>query len=1105
MLRKAKAARVFWFFALIGTFFLLGMAGPPDASAQVTNHTITVTPPENGKITPITDTNIIPVADGQDKLFTITPNKAYHPVSITVDTTTLDVSTLNPGDLVPVGNAGTLTVPTKGYVYKFNFTNVTADHTITAAFAIDRFNLTVDKTSQSSGTGTVTGTWTDIETGDPESFTCAGDDCVIPNIPYNTLVTLEAGPDTDEGVIFEKWSGCKVIDKADNTRCTILVKSPKTVKARFTDTFTLTINIAGEGTGTVKGTKINCTGPDTGDCTEVLKVKAGSTSSKVFTLTAIPTGGSSFLGWTGGYTGTEKVIKVTLDNDKTVTASFGPLAGMQIANKVNVIEAKSGTTVKPLRIGLLGDISPPTCPNDVAYCNDETNVYVAEESAQTFNTINEILCAMAQSKYDLMLNEGPYKAQIDMSLCKTGKDDAASAGQSSQNTSSGASMPDYQMWTVDSSRPDDNSPHIVKAWIHQEATDYEPGMLINAKVVITEGVSEANPYGLFTVNFKGLPVVDGQVFAFTLMKGFMKTERDPDTGKVLLKFISQVDTTTVPPPYNQMIPEFKYVDKATLDKRQDGTGQGTVSIYELSEWAPDGDEVTYNLAFDGNYFHKMEPGYQDTEMCLDRNLFDESIWSYGLYNQEGSRVERNSGFSIKTTAGGQDVYGWIGYWGLWLPNDVTVNNGATVYKVNYGPGGPDEVPYTVLKSGGKLKKYTRHESTLGAIKNVPLNYTEGMGPQGSMYQVKWTGTDFTIFAKLDPMTYIWGPLSPEDPTTINLSTLTNDMLSFYSQALNGNVQVKLNYADGCTIVECPEMQPCVWSCPASDSTPVNTYTEDLVYPSDTVPASLVCFSNCPDATNLSAEDPFNHYDWEPQIDTLPGASQHDTYTFDTGTMVLMSGATPVVATNTAQNFQWGLVSGPLFDPTHLNNLACDMIEGDPNPDSTCGWKTWSELPEYYIWETGPNSWNQFTALKDGDTILEFEPPLQVSYVHIWEDLSTSTFTLEYSGFGNLNGIPGKCVDPDTGNDIPCGPESRWVPQFNIPEGAQVDDVVTATPYFVKPLDMEQRMKEADPFDCETLTLQTFDLPSINDFVDPNIGEEPVVVGPPSVIGGEVMY
>ena len=698
MLTKAKAAGVFWFFALIGTFFLLGMAGPPEVSAQ--GYTITVTPPENGKITPITDTNEIPVAEGGSKLFTITPNKRYHAVSIIIDGTPLDLSEgelATPGDHI-IENIGTLTTPAKGTVYKFNFTNVMDDYAITAAFAVDRFNLTVDKTSQSSGTGTVVATWTDIETG-PDSSTCTGADveCVLKNIPYNTLVTLDADPDTGEGAIFEKWSGCKVIDKADNTVCTILVKTHKTVKAKFTDTFTLTINIAGEGTGTVKGTKINCTGPDTGDCTEVLKVKAGSTSSKVFTLTAIPTGGSSFLGWTGGYTGTEKVIKVTLDNDKTVTATFGELAGMQIANKVNVIEAKSGTTVKPLRIGLLGDISPPTCPNDVAYCNDETNVYVAEESAQTFNTINEILCAMAQSKYDLMLNKGPYKAQIDMSLCKTGKDDASSAGQNSQNTSSGASMPDYQMWTVDSTRPDDNSPQTVKAWIHQEATDYEPGMLINARVVITEGVSETNPYGLFTVNFKGLPVVDGEVFAFTLMKGFMKTELDPDTGKVLLKFTSQMDTTTVPFPYNQMIPAFKYIDSATLDKRQDGTGQGTVYVYELSEWAPDGDDVTYNLAFDENYFHKMEPGYQDTEMCLDRNLFDESIWSYGLYNQDGSRVDRNSGFSIKANVGGRDVYGWIGYWGLWLPEDVTVNNGATVYKVNYGPGGPEEVPYTVVK------------------------------------------------------------------------------------------------------------------------------------------------------------------------------------------------------------------------------------------------------------------------------------------------------------------------------------------------------------------------------------------------------------------------
>ena len=778
---------------------------------------------------------------------------------------------------------------------------------------------------------------------------------------------------------------------------------------------------------------------------------------------------------------------------------------MQIASKVNVIEAKSGTTVKPLRIGQLG--APPTCPSD--YCNDQTSVYVEESSAQTFNTINEILCAMAQSKYDLMVNEGAYKAQIDKSLCKSGKDDASSAGESSQNSSSGTGMPDYEMWTLESFRQDDSSPQTVKAWIHQKGTDYEPEMLIYAKVVITEGVSETNPYGLFTVNFKGNPVIGGEVVPFTLMKGFMTTEMD--SGKVLLKFTSKMDTTEIPPQYNEGIPQFTYIDSATLDKGTNGTGQGTVYIYELGEWAPQGDDVTYNLAFDNDYFHRMEPGYADTEMCLDRYSFDESVWSYGLYNQDGSRVNRNSGFSIKATAGGHDYYGWIGYWGLWFPNAVAVNNGDNVSKINYSPGGPEEVPYTVVKSGGKLKKYIHRFLTLFDIRNVPLDYSTGNGgAQGDIYRVKWDGTDFVISAKFDPNTNIWGPLSQADPTKIDLTSLSYDMLYFNSQALNGTVQVKLNYWDECSI---NPGSPPTFSCPASDATPVNSFLEDLIYPSDTLPASFVCFSNCPDVENLSDQDPFKHYDWEPQINTLPPASQHAVYTFDKNAMVLLSGTTPVVTTTPAPNFPWGITSGPLFDPSLLYLLECEMNPVNPlDPDSTCGWKTWSELPEYYIWETGPNSWNQFTALKDGTgTVLEFEPPLQVSYVHTWQAGeggqvgTTSTFNLDYSGFGNLNGIPGKCVDPDTGNDIPCGPDSRWIPQFNIPEGAQVDDVVTATPYFVKPLEMEQRMKEAELSNCEPLTLQTFDLPNINDYVDPNLGDEPVVEGPPAVIGGEVMY
>ena len=98
--------------------------------------------------------------------------------------------------------------------------------------------------------------------------------------------------------------------------------------------------------------------------------------------------------------------------------------------------------------------------------------------AETFKTINEILCRIGQSKYDEMLNLGPYKAQIDKNLCSSGKDDPSSAGEGSQDQSSGSTKPDYEMWTIVSSRANDESPQIVKAWIHQQGSDYEPDMLI---------------------------------------------------------------------------------------------------------------------------------------------------------------------------------------------------------------------------------------------------------------------------------------------------------------------------------------------------------------------------------------------------------------------------------------------------------------------------------------------------------------------------------------------------------------------------------------------------------------------------------------------------
>jgi hypothetical protein len=42
---------------------------------------------------------------------------------------------------------------------------------------------------------------------------------------------------------------------------------------------------------------------------------------------------------------------------------------------------------------------------------------------------------------------------------------------------------------------------------------------------------------------------------------------------------------------------------------------------------------------------------------------------------------------------------------------------------------------------------------------------------------------------------------------------------------------------------------------------------------------------------------------------------------------------------------------------------------------------------------------------------------------------------------------------------------------------------------------------ADPASCAELTLKPYTLPDLADWVDPSIGPEPVVEGPPAVIGG----
>jgi uncharacterized repeat protein (TIGR02543 family) len=95
------------------------------------------------------------------------------------------------------------------------------------------------------------------------------------------------------------------------------MSAPRNVTVTFTPPApaTLTVTVGGGGTGTLTAPGINCPG----DCTEPYAVGAS------VSLTATPTGGSTFAGWTGDCTGTTGLVcNLTMTGDRTAGATFNP-------------------------------------------------------------------------------------------------------------------------------------------------------------------------------------------------------------------------------------------------------------------------------------------------------------------------------------------------------------------------------------------------------------------------------------------------------------------------------------------------------------------------------------------------------------------------------------------------------------------------------------------------------------------------------------------------------------------------------------------------------------------------------------------------------------
>ncbi|MBI2343805.1 MAG: hypothetical protein HYV02_05705 [Deltaproteobacteria bacterium] len=628
----------------------------------------------------------------------------------------------------------------------------------------------------------------------------------------------------------------------------------------------------------------------------------------------------------------------------TTTTTTGNGTALEIADQMSLVTAaESGTAAN---LSKLVSLMKFTAPSGSDYETDEAELWVYDESMQVLDLINEILCSVEQTKYGDMVNDGNYLAMIDIDACSGRHEDQSSEGS---NQSSGEQR-EFESWVVNSSRTDDASPQIVRFWVESEPTQEDPFEEIRAELTITEGKSDTNPFGIFSMNFVGY--LDGAA----LMTGNLTSSNTEDG---LADFQMVIDGG-----------EF-FQEETHAIITPDGSS-GTAYVNNSGAMGKDGGGAfheTVSVAFDSAHYLA---DFGDKTKCLDRENFRKNVWEYNLYTADGARVARDSGMEIRVGSSEED-FGWADYYGVWLPEHLgALSPGDTV------TNGDGTASYTIFQGGGRLIRRTREDLTLGDFLNDIFYLWEQESAQ--TYLVRWDGTNLVKFA-----------IDQCGPTGCSQITIPEEVVTLTPFAFIGLWKQGLGNLD----IVVPE------SGVLSNDLSVPLYKEEFVTPSDAIFASgdldLKCYSMCPVAP-LTAELFDTGALFEEDImdnDTAPY-----TYTVSADDMTLkregedVSIALGAEVDASSPNF-WGMRSGAML-PTSatLENF----------------WEAWSQETQY-MWEAGPNTWNFYTGLLDANgEAVEFEAPLKCLY----QNAENGTYYLDYHGEGRLFGIPFEEVASEDG-------------------------------------------------------------------------------------------
>lgn len=785
-------------------------------------------------------------------------------------------------------------------------------------------------------------------------------------------------------------------------------------------------------------------------------------------------------------------------------------------------------------------------PAGSPYTVDGQETFVEDHTSQAIGTVNMISCFMANVKPDLMVNAASYAALVDMNRC-----DPSRRG----NTASDA--PDYTRAIVNSARASNSDPMTVKAWV--ERTENNVSSDIHLLSSLKQAATDTLPYGEFRLDYAApnpsstTPMLQGQLNAGSTGLTFVELENDGNRTRGTQLFLTAASrdngsgAVRFADPDSGAQKSLTFAFSPTHFRRSDGTvdacfsrktSDAKASVWRYGLYDPaTGARVERNAGF-------------PIKATVNGKELHAYIGAYGLSAPEDVVNKLTNGMTVtRETAPGQtgDSYTLIRSGGRLIKHTKAARSLDSIDGIPF-----DVPPGAALPGvGNDLRQRTLSMIWDKASKTFVVKgktQCDDKGCRTSEISSPITITAAQMAAAVD------GGLRGQSPAIggqlfIPRSAMLDPATDMFYRS-RAVVTPGASELANLTLY-------CVNNCP----TPAGLQGLGSSGASSNGGGNGSGSNNSgpnaagPNAASAQAASPFGASEnrWG-----RAAANEVTTYTVNavTGELQLNGQAVTFQGSRSAlqgTRFGPGVFSSALV--TSLSALTCPAqapsgsAPGQPpsapaqapaggplptgsnpaNPAPQAAQTTSSaycpfmaeQQDVFYTWETGPNPFNRFAGLKDANgNVVQFDDPLRVEWQvpadsSRFKDLAGKKLMLEYSSFGNLNGLPGHCVDRGTNGEVSCEANGhRYVPKLVIPDNETEGYVTVAggtTRYLVKWLQRELRFaKVADSF-CSAMTLGTLtSLPATTGLTDPSsaasanyIGAKPAVTAAPKVIHGVV--